>query len=194
MHPIKILAKLSVKTVNYNSTGKGSNDEDIIDWRTAAHSLVGLSKEVSDWAFYRFAGHDEKINTITRTLVMLVTLYVKINKYKIKPETLMGIVKASILEFTMPVCRECSGSGWILQKGNQTECVTCNGQGRKIVSNRERCKVIGINKAAYTANHDTVTKEIMKIISGWEGKIIKNVTEKMKSEEEYESTTRNFTV
>ena len=103
MHPIKLLAKLTPKSLNLNAVGGGSS-LDVIDWRIAAHALVGLPKDATDWALYRFAGHDEKITGIVKTLSMVLTLFVKINRIKIKPETLQGIVKTAVLEFTQPVC------------------------------------------------------------------------------------------
>jgi len=178
MHPIKLLAKLTPKTLNLNAVGGGSSI-DVIDWRYAAHALSGLPKEATDWALFRFAGHDDKFNTIVRTLTMVVTLYIKINRFKIKPETLNGIVRSAILEFIQPVCNECSGTGWVIIKVDKEECSKCRGRGRKIISNRERCRVIGITSTSYCNNHDIVTKEILHIISRWEVIIIKNIREKM---------------
>lgn len=169
---------MTPKTLNLGAIGGGSS-LDVIDWRDASHALVGLPKEAYHWALYRFAGHDDKERTIIRTLTMTVTLLIKIKRFKIKPDTLDGIVRASILEFTQPVCNECSGSGWIINGLGQSECNHCKGRGRKSISNRERCKVIGINHKSYTNNHDEVSKELMNIISTWEQRIIKNVNEKM---------------
>jgi hypothetical protein len=178
MHPIKLLAKLTPKTTNYGATGGGTS-LDSIDWRDASHSLVGLPKEAYHWALFRFAGHDEKERNIIRTLTMTITLFIKIKRFKIKVDTLDGLVRAAMLEFTQPVCGVCSGSGWVVDISGPGKCKPCNGKGRKSVSNRERCKVIGINHKNYTNNHDEVTKEIMIIISKWEQQIINNVNDKM---------------
>lgn len=178
MHPIKLLAKMTPKTLNLSNTG-GSGSLDVIDWRVASHALVGLKQDAYHWALYRFVGHEDKERAIIRCLTMTVTLFIKIKRYKIKPDTLDGIVRAAILEFTQPVCGVCHGSGWITDKLGPKECETCNGHGRKRISGRERCRVIGINHKNYTTSHDEVTKEIMRIISEWEQQIIKNVNEKM---------------
>ena len=178
MHPIKLLAKMTPKTLNLGAVGGGSS-LDVIDWRDASHALVGLPKEAYHWALYRFAGHEDKERTIIRTLTMSVTLLIKIKRFKIKPNTLDGIVRASMLEFTQPVCNECHGSGWVTNSNGPQECRDCKGRGRKAISNRERCKVIGINHKSYTNNHDEMSKELMRIISTWEQQIIKNVNEKM---------------
>jgi len=178
MHPIKLLAKMTPKTLNLGAIGGGSS-LDVIDWRDASHSLAGLPREAYHWALFRFAGHDDKERSIVRALTMTVTLYIKIKRFKIKPETLDGLVRAAMLEFTQPVCGVCGGSGWVRNNLGPCECKPCNGKGRKSVSNRERCKVIGIGHKNYTSNHDEVTKEIMIIISKWEQQIIKNVNDKM---------------
>ena len=178
MHPIKLLAKMTPKTLNLGAIGDGTS-LDVIDWRDASHALVGLKQDAYAWALYRFAGHDDKERSIVRTLTMTVTLLIKIKRFRIKPETLDGIVRAAILEFTQPVCNECGGSGWVINSLGQSECTHCKGRGRKAISNRERCKVIGINHKSYTNNHDEVSKELMRIIATWEQQIIKNVNEKM---------------
>ena len=179
MHPIKLMARMTPKTLNLGNTG-GGGGLDVIDWRTASHALVGLKKEPYEWALYRFAGHDEKERNIIRALTMLITLFVKIRRFKIKPDTLDGIVRAAMLEFTQPVCGLCSGSGWITANLGTQECPKCNGRGRKHISQRERCRVIGIDHKNYANSHDEVTKEIMRLISTWEQQIITNVNEKMK--------------
>lgn len=175
---------MTPKTLNIGAVGGGTS-LDVIDWRDASHSLVGLKKEPYHWALYRFCGHDSGISskerTIIRTLTMLVTLFIKVNKFKIKPDTLDGLVRVAMLEFTQPVCGVCHGSGWVAgAAGNANqECESCNGHGRKRMSGRKRCKVIGIDHKNYTNSHDEVSKEIMRIISTWEQKIIKNVNDKM---------------
>ncbi len=169
---------MTPKTLNLNNVGGGSS-LDVIDWRIASHALVGLKQEAYHWALYRFAGHEDKERNIIRALTMLVTLYIKIQRFKIKPDTLDGLVRAAMLEFTQPVCGVCDGSGWVTTNTGPQECSHCAGRGRKKVSGRERCRVIGINHKSYTNSHDEVTKEIMRIISTWEQEIIKNVYEKM---------------
>jgi hypothetical protein len=182
MHPIKLLAKMTPKTLNIGAVGGGSS-LDVIDWRTAAHALVGLKQDAYHWALYRFAGHDDKERSIVRCLTMVITLFIKIKRFKIKPDTLDGIVRAAMLEFTQPVCGTCDGSGWSTDKLGLKECLSCNGHGRKGISGRERCRVIGIDHKSYTNSHDEVTKEIMRIISTWEQQIIKNVNDKMAEDE-----------
>jgi hypothetical protein len=180
MHPIKLLAKLTPKTTNYGATGGGTSLNSI-DWRTASHALVGLKQDPYRWALFRFAGHDEQERNIIRTLTMTVTMLIKIRRFKIKPDTLDGIVRAAMLEFTQPVCGVCHGSGCVAVASviaNQ-ECESCNGHGRKRISGRERCRVIGIDHKNYTNSHDEVTKKIMSIISVWEQQIFKNVNDKM---------------
>lgn len=175
---------MTPKTLNLGNVGGGSS-LDVIDWRTASHALVGLKQEPYNWALYRFCGHDEGISSkerqIIKVLTMLVTLFIKIRKFKIKPDTLDGLVRAAMLEFTQPVCGVCHGSGWsVTSAGNSSkECETCKGHGRKKISGRERCRVIGIDHKSYTNSHDEVSKEIMRIISSWEQEIIKNVNDKM---------------
>lgn len=178
MHPIKLLAKMTPKTLNLGNVGGGSS-VDVIDWRTASHALVGLKQDPYRWALFRFAGHDEQERNIIRTLTMTVTMLIKIRRFKIKPDTLDGLVRAAILEFTQPVCGVCGGTGWKTDNVEPKECESCKGKGRKSISNRERCRVIGINHKGYTNSHDEVTKEIMRIISTWEQQIIKNVNDKM---------------
>ncbi|MFT6586068.1 MAG: hypothetical protein ACJAUY_000649 [Cognaticolwellia sp.] len=178
MHPIKLLAKMTPKTSNIGAVGGGSS-VDVIDWRDASHSLVGLQQDAYSWALYRFAGHDEKERTIIRTLTMTVTLLIKIRRFKIKPDTLDGIVRAAILEFTQPVCGECHGSGWVTDHLGLKECPPCHGKGRKTISKRERCRVIGIKPNSYADSHDEISKELLNIISKWEQLIIKNVNDKM---------------
>ena len=169
---------MTPKTLNLGNVG-GGNSLDVIDWRVASHALVGLKQEPYHWALYRFAGHDDKEKQIIKALTMLVTLFIKIRRLKIKPDTLDGLVRAAMLEFTQPVCGVCDGSGWVQTNSGQKECEHCVGRGRKKISNRERCRVIGINHKNYTNSHDEVSKEIMRIISTWEQEIIKNVNEKM---------------
>lgn len=183
MHPIKLLAKMTPKTLNIGAVGGGTS-LDSIDWTYAAHSLSGLNNEASNWAFYRYVGHENKERNIIRCLTMAVTLFVKIERFKIKPNTLDGIVRAAILEFTQPVCGTCDGTGWSKDKLGLKECPSCNGHGRKIMSNRERCRVIGMDHKGYKENsHDVVTKKVMNIISAWDQQIFKNVNEKMGEEE-----------
>ena len=178
MHPIKLLAKMTPKTLDIGNTGGGSS-LDAIDWRVAAHSLSGLNPDACRWALYRYVGHNDKIRQIIKVLTMTVTLFVKIERFKIKHDTLDGLVRAAILEFIQPVCGVCGGSGWATDKLEPKECEPCQGRGRKKISGRERCRVIGIDHKNYTNSHDEVSKEIMRIISTWEQQIIKNINEKM---------------
>ncbi|MEC4724279.1 zinc finger-like domain-containing protein [Shewanella sp. D64] len=176
MHPIRLISKLAPKAINYHSAGRGSAI-DVIDWRTAAHALSGLSQEASDWAWYRFAGQDDKLPKVVRALTMYVTLFIKIRHYKIKPDTLTGIINVSILEFTQPLCRTCSGEG--SEPITKTVCKPCCGTGRQGISRRQRCSVIGIDHKNYTKNHDEVSKEILRLLSAWEHDIFMNVRKKM---------------
>lgn len=169
---------MTPKTLNLGNVGGGSS-LDAIDWRDASHALVGLKQEAYHWALYRFAGHDDKLRSVIRTLTMTVTLFVKIKKYKIKHDTLDGIVRAAIFEFSQPVCGVCHGSGWITVNLMKKDCEFCAGRGRKKLSMRGRCEIIGIDHKNYTNTHDEVTKQLILIMSTWEQQIIKNVNDKM---------------
>ena len=184
MHPLKVLAKAAPKTINYKSGGSGtSNVDDVIDWRTAAHSLQGLPQEITNWAFYRFAGQDELLDRVVKSLIAYTTMFAKLKRYKIKLDTLEGIVRVAIAEFTQPSCITCEGSGYKDQE-QEIICGTCYGAGRKLMSKRKRCKVIGIDHKGYSASHDNVVKEISRLLSEWESQIIKNVRRKMSEDEE----------
>lgn len=182
MQPVKLLAKLTTKTLNLTGTFGGSG-QDVIDWRTAAHALAGLPPCQTNWAYFRYVGQETKLKLVVRSLTMHITLFVKIKQYKVKPETLNGIVMAAIYEFVQPVCGECDGSGLAPgQKAtnlNADICVKCHGRGRKPISNRNRCKIIGIGHKSYTSSHDDITKELIRLITGWESDIFKNIREKM---------------
>lgn len=181
MNPIRLLSKMAPKTINYNSAGGGTSI-DAIDWRTAAHSLVGLSKDANNWALYRFVGQDEKLKSVYRSLSMSISLFIKINRFKIKPHTLDGLIRAAVHEHTKPmtVCKACNGAKVIINAQKQVvECESCYGRGVKVISKRERCAVIGINHKSYSDTHDSVSKELLRIIGSWEQAIIKNVNEKM---------------
>ena len=140
---------------------------------------MGLSKEAENWALYNFAGQDAKIKSVYRSLSMCIALFIKINRYKIKPETLDGLIQSAVLEFTQPVCLVCNGTGYIVTKEKQGECGKCKGRGRAQISKRERCLVIGINHKSYSDTHDTITKELIRLIGSWEEEIIRNVNQKM---------------
>ncbi len=182
MQPIKLLAKLTTKTLNLTGTFGGSG-QDVIDWRTAAHALAGLPQCQTNWAYFRYVGEETRLNRVVRSLTMHITLFVKIKQYKVKPETLNGIVMAAIHEFVQPVCGECDGSGLVPgQKAtnlNAEICIRCHGRGRKTVSTRSRCKIIGIGHKSYTDSHDDITKELLRLIACWESDIFKNIREKM---------------
>ena len=174
---------MTPKTLNLGNVGGGSS-LDVIDWRTASHALVGLKQEPYNWALYRFAGHDDKLRSVIRTLTMTITLFVKIKEFKIKHSTLDGIVRAAIFEFAQPICGVCHGSGVVASSAGNTsqECGFCAGRGRKKISGRERCEIIGIDHKNYTNTHDEVTKQLILIMSTWEQQIIKNVNDKMGEE------------
>ncbi|MBB1299194.1 hypothetical protein [Pseudoalteromonas sp. SR41-7] len=182
MQPIKLLSKLSTKTLNLTGTFGGSG-QDVIDWRTAAHALAGLPQCQTNWAYFRYVGEETRLNRVVRSLTMHITLFVKIKQYKVKPETLNGIVMAAIHEFVQPVCGECDGSGLVPgQKAtnlNAEICIKCYGRGRKTVSTRSRCKIIGIGHKSYTDSHDDITKELLRLIACWESDIFKNIRVKM---------------
>lgn len=182
MQPVKLLAKLTTKTLNLTGTFGGSG-QDVIDWRTAAHALAGLPQCQTNWAYFRYVGEETRLNKVVRSLTMHITLFVKIKRFKVKPETLNGIVMSAIYEYVQPVCNECDGSGLAPgQKAtniNADICIKCFGRGRKPVSNRSRCKIIGIDKKSYTSSHDEITKELLRLIAGWESDIFKNIREKM---------------
>jgi len=176
------MAKMTPKTLDMSAVG-GSTSIRVLDWTDAAHSLAGLKNDEYNWALYCFVGHKNKERNIIRTLTMTVTLLIKIRKWKIKPETVDGLVRVALLEFTQPVCRTCSGSGWTTDKTEPTECKPCKGQGRKSISERERGRVIGIDRKSMSEKHKELTKEIMIIISTWEQRIFKNIREKMGEDE-----------
>jgi len=182
MQPIKLLSKLTTKTLNLTGTFGGSG-QDVIDWRTAAHALAGLPQCQTNWAYFRYVGEETRLNRVVRSLTMHATLFVKIRQYKIKPDTLSGLVMAAVHEFVQPVCGECDGSGLAPgQKATNLEadiCVKCHGRGRKPISNRSRCKIIGIGHKSYTSAHDEVTKELLRLIAEWERDIFKNIHVKM---------------
>lgn len=182
MQPVKLLAKLTTKTLNLTGTFGGCA-QDVIDWRTAAHALAGLPQCQTNWAYFRYVGEEARLNRVVRSLTMHATLFVKIRQYKIKPDTLNGIVMSAIYEYVQPVCNECDGSGLApgqsATKPNPDICIKCQGRGRKPVSSRSRCKIIGIGHKSYTDNHDEVTKEMLRLISEWERDIFKNMHEKM---------------
>lgn len=178
MNPIRLLAKMTPKTLNIGEVG-GSSAADKINEFTAAHSLAGLSDDASRWAYYNYVGIEKEERKIIRTLTMTVTLFVKIEKYRIKPDTLDGIVRAAMLEFTQPICGVCSGSGWINDKLRPKQCENCGGHGRKLMSQRQRCRIIGIDTKSYLNSHDDVAKKTMQLIAEWEQQIFKNIREKI---------------
>lgn len=185
MQPIKLLAKLTTKTLNLTGTFGGSG-QDVIDWRTAAHALAGLPQCQTNWAYFRYVGEETRLNRVVRSLTMHITLFIKIKRYKVKPETLNGIVMAAVYEFVQPVCGECDGSGLapgqIATNLDAQICIKCHGRGRKPVSTRSRCKIIGIGHKSYTDSHDDITKELLRLITGWESDIFKNIRVKMGDE------------
>jgi hypothetical protein len=178
VHPIKLIAKLTPKTTNYGATGGGTS-LDSVDWTHAAYSLSGLNNEAYHWALFRFAGHDEKEPSIIRALTRAITIFITTKRFKIKVGNFDGLVRTALMEFIQPVCGLCGGSGWVSDIHGPGECKPCNGKGRKPVSTRERCKIIGISHKSYTNSHDEVTKEVMIIISRWEQQIFKNINDKM---------------
>lgn len=176
MHAVRLIGKLAPKAVNYTSTGGGSS-LDIIDWRDAAHALTGMNNpDAVNWALYRFAGQEEKRSRVIRSLSMTIAMFVKIRRFKIKPETLNGIIEAAVFEFELPICGVCDGSGFM---SNSNVCKPCGGKGRDSISKRKRAQIIGIDHKSYSQNHDEVTKELMRMIATWEQQIIKNVNQKM---------------
>jgi len=178
MHAITLISKMAPKAINYDAVGGGSS-LDVIDWRDAAHSLVGLSTDAGNWALYRFAGQEEKRHRIVRSLAMNITLFIKLRRYKIKQETLDGIINAAIFEFELPLCGVCDGSGIKINAEREfRDCSPCRGRGRKSLSMRKRATIIGIDHTSYTNNHDEVAKALMSIIATWEQQIIKNVNKK----------------
>ncbi|WP_299262920.1 hypothetical protein [uncultured Psychrosphaera sp.] len=179
MNPIRLMAKLTPKTINLEGSSGGSKTIDSIDWTTAAHALVGLSKDANNWALYRFAGHDEKLKSVYRSLSMNIVLFIKINRYKLQPETLDGLIKAAVLEYIQPVCGVCNGAGYTNELNNQGECIQCKGRGRKLFSKRFMCEVIGINHKSYSNSHDEVSKELIRIVGTWEQQIMSNIHSKM---------------
>jgi hypothetical protein len=114
---------------------------------------------------------------------MHITLFIKIKRYKVKTETLNGIVMSAVYEFVQPVCGECDGSGLapgqIATNLDAQICIKCHGRGRKPVSTRSRCKIIGIGHKSYTDSHDDITKELLRLIADWESDIFKNIRVKM---------------
>ncbi|WP_417623058.1 hypothetical protein [Parasphingorhabdus sp.] len=182
MQPIKLLAKLTTKTLNLTGTFGGSG-QDVIDWRAAAHALAGLPPCQTSWAYFRYVGEETRLKRVVRSLTMHATLFIKIRQYKIKPDTLNGLVMSAVYEHVQPVCGECDGSG--LAPGekatsiNPEICTHCHGRGRKPISKRSRCQIIGINHKSYSCAHDEVTKELLRLISEWERDIFKNIHEKM---------------
>lgn len=182
MQPIKLLAKLTTKTLNLTGTFGGSG-QDVIDWRTAAHALAGLAQCQTNWAYFRYVGEETRLNRVVRSLTMHATLFVKIRQYKIKPETLNGLVMSAIYEHVQPVCNDCEGSGLAPGQSplspNPDICIKCHGRGRKEVSTRCKCKIIGIGHKSYTSTHDEVSKELIRLISQWESDIFKNIHAKM---------------
>ncbi|MBM7070891.1 hypothetical protein JQC92_02395 [Shewanella sp. 202IG2-18] len=185
MNPARVLSKMSPKTINYKSGGSGTaNVDDVIDWRVAAHSLKGLSPEITNWAFYRFGGHDEKLEKVVKALMAYANIFVKMNKSKIKLETIEGIVRMTVAEFTQPVCLTCEGTGCIkLKPEDEVICGTCYGNGRKLMSKRHKCKVVGIDHKSYTDKHDGLSRMISKLLGDWETKIFKNVYSMMEDGE-----------
>lgn len=181
MQPIKLLAKLTTKTLNLTGTNGGAKTIDSIDWTTAAHAMAGLPQVQTNWAYYRFVGDEKRLSQIVKALTMQITLFIKINRYRLKPETVNGLVMAAIYELIQPMCGECNGSGFINPNSqNPTECPVCHGHGRKMLSKRKRCKLIGIDHKSFTDRHDEVIKELMRIIFGWEIDIFNNIHEKMR--------------
>jgi len=182
MQPIKLLSKLTTKTLNLTGTFGGSG-QDVIDWRTAAHALAGLPSCQTNWAYFRYVGEETRLNRVIRSLTMHITLFIKIKRYKVKTETLNGIVMSAVYEFVQPVCGECDGSGLapgqIATNLDAQICIKCHGRGRKPVSTRSRCKIIGIGHKSYTDSHDDITKELLRLITCWESDIFKNIREKM---------------
>lgn len=181
MHPIRLLAKLSPKTINLNGSGH-YRSVDALDWQDAAHALVGLSPEASAWAFYRFAGQDAQLCAVKNALMAYAVIFVKIAQYRMKYSTIEGLVNASIVEFTQPLCGACKGAG--INEFKSVECPVCQGHGRMLMSLRKRCKIIGIDHRSFSARHDAVCKELLRLIAQWEAEIMANVYQKMDSAQE----------
>lgn len=182
MQPIRLLTKLTTKSLSLTGTFGGSG-QDVIDWRTAAHALAGLPPCQTSWAYFRFVGEETRLKRVVRSLTMHATVFIKIREYKIKPETLNGLVMSAIYEYIQPVCAECDGSGLAPGQSslnpNPNICTRCYGRGREAFSKRNRCKIIGIDHKSYSSRHDEVIKEIMRLISEWERDIFRNIFEKM---------------
>jgi hypothetical protein len=110
---------------------------------------------------------------------MNIVLFIKVNRFKLKPETLDGLITAAVLEYVQPVCGVCDGAGYMNEPDNQGECTKCKGRGRKVISKRFRGEVIGINHKSYSNSHDEVSKELTRIVGTWEQQIMANIHSKM---------------
>lgn len=186
MQPIKLLSKLSIKTLSLTGSFGGSG-QNVIDWRTAAHALAGLSQEKTNWAYLVYVGEETRLKSVISAINVHAQSFVKRKQYRIKPETVNGLAKAAVYEFIQPVCGICDGSG--LAPGqkptnpNPEVCTKCHGRGRVTVSKRSKCQIIGIGHKSYTDNHDNTIKEIMRVIAEWENDIFANIHAKMGEDE-----------
>ncbi|NRA60836.1 MAG: hypothetical protein HRU25_07965 [Psychrobium sp.] len=180
MQPKVLVSRMALKAQSYELGGQTYN-LDVIDWRAAAYSLCGLKVDPTNWALYRYVGNQNKRASITRSLIMSLSLFIKINRFKVRPETLEGLINAAILEHERPVCRECHGSGLTKLK---RVCQPCDGRGRIKISKLKRCRIIGVNKNAYSNSYEVINTEVLRIIANWELEIDENVKKRTQNEDE----------
>ncbi len=150
-HPIKLLAKLTAKTLQMSSVGGAGGERQ--DNLVIAGAMAGMREPAYKLlvvAFIELGALETGINPYSTDVIgHLLSIA---DDTAIRPPNKTNIAKAAFFAFLLPrLCAGCNGTGKVV---GGAECDRCGGTGVATRSRAELAKLSGLHHSSWGQGHD----------------------------------------
>jgi len=175
MSKLELFSRVSVKSPNLSSQPRSSGVEALSNEEIIS-CLAGVPASSADWIYFQYMNDRSLEDRVTKHLFTDADEYVKTSGYRLRKETVYGLVKVAISEARSPVCPVCNGNAYKeLVKAHDMKCPHCHGTGKNQLTIRAICRTANIDNKAYSRNHQDVLNHICSTIGDIERSVANHV-------------------
>lgn len=179
MSKLGLFSRVTVKSPTLSMGGRGLStltNEEIIG------ALAGIPSLAADWIYFHYMNDRSIESRVIGNLYLDSAAFAKSEGFRMKADTVYGLVKAIIFEVSQPACPTCHGVGIDYFDHAGQPCKSCAGTGRRRLSVSEVSRQAMISKQSFTDNHRSVMNYIASVIGEMERLVSAHVSRHLADE------------